>query len=68
MYFNDHDPPHVHALKAGGQAKIELSSLGDSSLLLVQGMSAKDAKTAIAIVTASSRTLSKMRGILWLTP
>lgn len=50
MYFNDHDPPHVHVFKAGGQAKIELSSLEDPSLLLVQGMSAKDAKTAIAIV------------------
>jgi len=46
MYFNDHAPPHAHVFKAGGQAKIELSSLGDPSLVLVQGMSAKYAKTA----------------------
>ena len=52
MYFNDHDSPHVHAFKAGGQAKVELGSLGIvPSLLLVQGMSEKDAKKAIAIVT-----------------
>ena len=52
MYFNDHDPPHVHAFKAGGQAKIGLGSLGVApNLLLVQGMSDKDGKKAIAIVT-----------------
>jgi Domain of unknown function (DUF4160) len=28
MYFDDHDPPHVHVFKAGGQAKI---TIGDSS-------------------------------------
>lgn len=52
MYFNDHDPPHVHAFKAGGQAKIGLGRPGvPPNLLLVQGMSDKDAKKAIAIVT-----------------
>jgi Domain of unknown function (DUF4160) len=52
MYFNDHDPPHVHAFKAGGQAKVGLGSSGVTpSLLLVQGMSDKDVKKAIAIVT-----------------
>jgi Domain of unknown function (DUF4160) len=51
MYFNDHDPPHVHAFKAGGQVKVGLGSLEVSpSLLLVQGMSDKDVKKAIAIV------------------
>lgn len=24
MYFDDHDPPHVHVFKAGGQAKITI--------------------------------------------
>jgi hypothetical protein len=52
IYFDDHDPCHVHVFKAGGQAKIALADLGsEPSLLLVQGMSAKDAKRAIAIVT-----------------
>ncbi|NJN61100.1 MAG: DUF4160 domain-containing protein [Coleofasciculaceae cyanobacterium RL_1_1] len=30
LYFNDHDPPHVHVFKAGGQAKI---ALGDGEQL-----------------------------------
>jgi hypothetical protein len=52
MYFNDHDPPHVHVFKAGGQVKIGLGSLEISpNLLLVQGMSDKDAKKAVVIVT-----------------
>jgi len=52
MYFDDHDPPHVHVFKAGEQAKIELDRLDVlPSLILVQGMSVKDAKAAISIVT-----------------
>jgi len=52
IYFDDHDPPHVHVFKAGGQAKIALgNSYRLPSLILVQGMSAKEAKAAIAIVT-----------------
>ncbi|MBW4440712.1 MAG: DUF4160 domain-containing protein [Plectolyngbya sp. WJT66-NPBG17] len=52
IYFDDHDPPHIHAFKAGGQAKIALGSLDVSpSLMLVQGMSAKDARKAIELVT-----------------
>ncbi|MCY7272298.1 MAG: DUF4160 domain-containing protein [Phormidesmis sp. CAN_BIN44] len=52
VYFDDHDPPHVHVFKAGGQAKIELGRLDVlPSLILVQGMSVKDAKAAISIVT-----------------
>jgi hypothetical protein len=52
MYFDDHDPPHVHVFKAGGQAKIKLGRLDVlPRLILVQGMSVKDAKAAISIVT-----------------
>jgi hypothetical protein len=51
MYFDDHDPPHIHAFKAGGQAKVALGSLEVApSLIMVQGMSAKEAKKAIALV------------------
>jgi Domain of unknown function (DUF4160) len=51
MYFDDHDPPHIHAFKAGGQAKIALGSLAVlPSLMMLQGMSAKDAKKAIELV------------------
>lgn len=52
MYFDDHDPSHVHAFKSGGQTKIALGSLEVlPSLILIQGMSAKDAKRAIELVT-----------------
>jgi hypothetical protein len=60
MYFDDHDPPHIHAFKAGGQAKIALDSLEVlPSLILVQGMSMKDAKKAIDLITENQ--------INWLT-
>ncbi|MDQ3678013.1 MAG: DUF4160 domain-containing protein [Actinomycetota bacterium] len=34
MYFDDHDPPHFHALHADGEAKVRIDSLEpiDSSL------------------------------------
>ncbi len=52
MYFDEHIPPHVHVFKAGGQAKIEIGNPEQlPSLISVQGMSAKDAKRAIEIVT-----------------
>ncbi len=51
MYFDDHDPPHIHAFKAGGQAKITLgSSEVTPNLILVEGMSKKEAKTVLEIV------------------
>ena len=28
MYFNDHDPPHLHASYAGAEAQLRLSPLG----------------------------------------
>ncbi len=52
MYLDEHIPPHVHVFKAGGQAKIEIGNPEQlPSLISVQGMSAKDAKRAIEIVT-----------------
>lgn len=27
MYFDDHDPPHLHARHASGSAKVEIESL-----------------------------------------
>jgi Domain of unknown function (DUF4160) len=52
MYFDEHAPSHVHVFKAGGQAKIELGNgQQPPSLIMVQGMSTKDAKRAVEIVT-----------------
>ena len=48
MYFDDHDPPHVHVFKAGGQAKIAIDA--SPSLILVQGMNSKEAKAALQVV------------------
>jgi Domain of unknown function (DUF4160) len=61
MYFDDHDPAHVHVFKSGGQAKVELGSAERlPSLIMVQGMSIKDAKRAIEIVTEhQSKLLEK---------
>lgn len=51
IYYDDHIPAHVHALKAGGEARIDL---GDSStnprLLELYNMSNKDARRALEIV------------------
>jgi hypothetical protein len=51
IYTNDHDPPHVHVFKAGGQVKI---SMGDEetnpTVLLRKGMSDKDVVKATQLV------------------
>jgi hypothetical protein len=51
LYFNDHDPPHVHVFKAGGQAKI---ALGDGEGLPwpmeVLAMDNRTAKQALKLV------------------
>lgn len=49
IYTNDHEPPHIHALKAGTEARIFLDpvSLWDSN------MKSKDARQAVEIVEAN---------------
>ena len=34
IYPNDHSPPHVHAVKAGGFAKVAIGSVGEPPCLL----------------------------------
>lgn len=34
VYFNDHDPAHVHAVGAGGHAKFELGKMPDDVALV----------------------------------
>jgi hypothetical protein len=51
IYYDDHTPAHVHAFKAGGEAKIDLGDgLTDPKLLALYDMSSKDAKRALEIV------------------
>jgi predicted SprT family Zn-dependent metalloprotease len=43
IYFNDHEPAHVHVFKAGGTAKININPVGVVSF---QDMSQKQIKRA----------------------
>ena len=39
IFLNDHSPPHVHAFKGNGQAKI---GLDDQGVLWSEGLSSKE--------------------------
>ena len=49
IYFNDHSPPHVHALKAEGEAKISIEN-DIPYLLSADRMRRKDIRQALIIV------------------
>lgn len=53
IYPNDHLPAHVHVIKSGEEAKITLvGENGNPELIFVtSGMSRKDTKKALEIVT-----------------
>lgn len=55
IWPNDHTPPHVHAWKAGGMAKIEL--LGGFAVVKVREMKPVDVIRAVRIVIANEQTL-----------
>jgi hypothetical protein len=51
MYFDDHIPAHVHALKGDGEVKISLGDLlTQPTVLVAYNMSRKEAKQALSIV------------------
>lgn len=56
IYPNDHSPPHVHVIKGRGQAKISID-IGQSvpALLRVEGMTPKEAKQALMLVTENAQ-------------
>ena len=47
FYANDHPPPHIHVLKSGGWAKIEIDSLN----VLHSTLKVGDLKKALEILT-----------------
>lgn len=49
IYPNDHEPAHVHVMKAGGEAKIQLLDTPDF-IWVTDEMSDKDARKALEIV------------------
>ena len=50
IYPNDHQPAHVHVLKAGGEIKFDISRLDDIQVITVVGMKGKEALTAFKLV------------------
>jgi hypothetical protein len=57
IWPNDHTPPHVHAWKAGGMAKIELVDGFD--VVKVREMKATDVVRAVRIVMANQDKLMR---------
>lgn len=58
IYFEDHTPPHVHAIKGGQEVVI---NIGDDeiepSVREIKGMPPKDIKRALAIVLLNQEDL-----------
>lgn len=51
IYTNDHAPAHVHVIKAGGEAKINLSGTdGNAELVWADGCKKSDVRRAMQIV------------------
>ncbi|MGA9379654.1 MAG: DUF4160 domain-containing protein [Phormidium sp.] len=65
IYTNDHLPSHVHVLKAGGEAKINLGSATERpNLVGIWNMSDKDAVKALKLVSNhQAELLEKWREI-----
>ncbi|HEY0016193.1 MAG TPA: DUF4160 domain-containing protein [Longimicrobium sp.] len=55
IWPNDHTPPHVHAWKAGGMAKIEL--VDGFGIVKVREMKGMDVVRAVRIVMANEEKL-----------
>jgi hypothetical protein len=57
IYPNDHLPSHVHVVKAGGEARIEIMGEdGNAHVMTNHGLSRKDVAKAVALV-AQNQTL-----------
>lgn len=51
MYANDHPPPHVHAIKAGAEARIAIGSEDErASLIANDGLSRRELAAALDAV------------------
>jgi hypothetical protein len=55
IWPNDHTPPHVHAWKAGGMAKIEL--VDGFGIVTMRDMKGMDVVRAVRIVMANEEKL-----------
>lgn len=60
IYWNDHDPAHVHVISADGEAKIKLGEYGRKpSLTVNNGMAQADLAVALRMVEAEGSVLRK---------
>ena len=51
IYTHDHPPPHVHVVKLGGVARVQLSdSTGNVRLMSFRDLSDRDVRRAVRIV------------------
>lgn len=57
VFSNDHQPAHVHVLKAGGEIKIDISGECADLLEIKQNMSRRDIKQALEIADAQINQL-----------
>ena len=58
IFANDHFPPHVHVVKAGGFAKVALGSVEEPpGLLEARGLKDRDIVRAVRIVEREWRKL-----------
>ena len=48
IYFNDHPPPHVHAFKGGGEAKISLDPVEVEQVWKMKKPMVRKAKSVVA--------------------
>ena len=49
IYTNDHPPPHVHAIRAGAEARIALGGEGERpSLITNEGLSRRELEKSLA--------------------
>ncbi|QDZ39388.1 DUF4160 domain-containing protein [Euhalothece natronophila Z-M001] len=57
IYPNDHQPAHVHVLKAGGEIKVDISKLDEIQVIEVVKMKNKEALTALNLVIKNQKLL-----------
>jgi hypothetical protein len=48
IYFNDHPPAHVHAFKAGGEAKVNLDPVAVAQVWKMKKATVRKAKRVVA--------------------
>jgi hypothetical protein len=61
IYSNEHNPPHVHVIKAGGELKFILGSESEKAFLdrVLSPMKRRDARAAFEIVKEQQTFLLK---------